>query len=61
MGLQWAKSYCKKALYVFKMDDDIITDIFQFRDLIKYRYGDRHNLILGLLQIDARPVRNPVR
>ncbi|XP_037778008.1 beta-1,3-galactosyltransferase 5-like [Penaeus monodon] len=58
MGLQWVTRYCSQAKYIIKMDDDIVVDLYQFRDLLRYRYYERTNLILGLLQVEARPVRN---
>ncbi|XP_066985454.1 beta-1,3-galactosyltransferase 4-like [Macrobrachium rosenbergii] len=58
MGLQWATRYCPTAKYVIKMDDDIVVDLYQFRDRLRTRYPERRNLILGLLQMDSKPVRN---
>ncbi|XP_042864831.1 beta-1,3-galactosyltransferase 5-like [Penaeus japonicus] len=58
MGLQWVTRYCPQVKYIIKMDDDIAVDLYQFRDLLKYRYRERTNVILGLLQVEARPVRN---
>ncbi|KAG7158713.1 Lactosylceramide 1-3-N-acetyl-beta-D-glucosaminyltransferase-like [Homarus americanus] len=57
MGLQWATNYCPQTKYIIKMDDDIAVDLYQFRDRLKYRFEDRENLILGLLQVEAKPVR----
>ncbi|XP_068243648.1 lactosylceramide 1,3-N-acetyl-beta-D-glucosaminyltransferase A-like [Palaemon carinicauda] len=58
MGLQWASRYCPTAKYIIKMDDDIVVDLYQFRDRLKTRYPEKRNLILGLLQVDSKPVRN---
>ncbi|KAL7641318.1 UNVERIFIED_CONTAM: hypothetical protein RMT77_008457 [Armadillidium vulgare] len=59
MGLQWVNTYCSQVTYIIKMDDDIIVDIYHFRDILKYRYNDRKNIILGLLEVEARPIRSP--
>lgn len=59
MGLQWVNTYCPQTKFIIKMDDDIIVDIYRFRSLLKSRYEHRKMLILGLLQLLARPIRNP--
>ncbi|KAG0718691.1 Beta-1,3-galactosyltransferase 5 [Chionoecetes opilio] len=58
MGLQWTARYCPQAKFVFKMDGDIAVDMYQFRDRLRSRYPERQNLILGLMQVEARPVRD---
>ncbi|XP_045132416.1 beta-1,3-galactosyltransferase 5-like [Portunus trituberculatus] len=58
MGLQWTTRYCPQAKFVIKMDGDIAGDIYQFRDRLRSRYAERRNLIVGLLQVEARPVRD---
>ena len=58
MGLQWAAHYCPQAKFIIKMDGDIAVDIYQFRDRLRSRYVERRNLIVGLLQVEARPVRD---
>lgn len=58
MGLQWTAHYCPQAKFVVKMDGDIAVDLYQFRNRLWSRYQERQNLILGLLQVEARPVRN---
>lgn len=58
MGLQWVTKYCSQAKFVIKMDDDIGVDLYQFRDKLKTRYREKKNLILGLLQVEAKPVRD---
>lgn len=57
MGLQWVTHYCPQTKFILKMDDDIVVDLYQYRDYLKSRYPDRKNLILGLLQVEGRPVR----
>ncbi|XP_076041592.1 beta-1,3-galactosyltransferase 5-like [Oratosquilla oratoria] len=58
MGLQWVTKYCPQAKFIIKMDDDIVVDLFQFRHMLMSRYKERDNLILGLVQYQAKPVRN---
>lgn len=58
MGLQWTARYCPQAKFVIKMDGDIAADIYQFRDRLRSRYAERRNMIVGLLQVEARPVRD---
>ncbi|KAK8743508.1 hypothetical protein OTU49_001114 [Cherax quadricarinatus] len=58
MGLQWATHYCPHTKFIIKMDDDIAVDLYQFRDKLRTRFWGRKNLILGLMQIEAKPVRN---
>ncbi|MCL4150333.1 UNVERIFIED_CONTAM: hypothetical protein GTU68_024661, partial [Idotea baltica] len=58
MGLQWVNTFCNQAKYIIKMDDDIIVDIYRYRDILKYRYENRDNLIVGLLVIEGPVIRN---
>ena len=58
MGLQWAAHYCPQAKFIIKMDGDIAVDTYQLCDRVRNRYVERRNLIVGLLQVEARPVRD---
>lgn len=58
MGLQWTARYCPQAKFVIKMDGDIAVDLYQFRNRLWSRYQERQQLIVGLLQMEARPVRD---
>ena len=46
--------------YVIKADDDIYIDVYRLQRALKYRFASRKMTILGLLQKDAKPVRNPI-
>lgn len=38
MGLQWVSTYCSKAEFVLKMDDDIYVNIFRLVELLDERF-----------------------
>ncbi|CAL4065779.1 unnamed protein product, partial [Meganyctiphanes norvegica] len=52
--------YCPQSKFIIKMDDDIVVNLYDFHDRLRYRYEDRKNLILGLMQMEAKPVRNKI-
>ena len=56
MGLKWSLHHCP-VKYIIKMDDDIVIDVYQIRDMLRYRYFTRRSLILGLLSASSRPIR----
>ncbi|MCL4144272.1 UNVERIFIED_CONTAM: hypothetical protein GTU68_009978 [Idotea baltica] len=58
MGLQWVNTFCSQAKYIIKMDDDIIVDIYRFTDILKYRYINRSNLMVGFLIIGGIVIRD---
>lgn len=57
MGLAWVTKYCSQAKFVIKIDDDIAVDVHQIRQMILYKYAKIRNELLGLVQIDAHPLR----
>uniref|UniRef100_A0A6A7G1G8 Hexosyltransferase n=2 Tax=Hirondellea gigas TaxID=1518452 RepID=A0A6A7G1G8_9CRUS len=58
MGLTWTVHYCPQAEFIIKVDDDIAVDIFQIRQLIKYKYRNIRNQMLGLIQVEQSPLRS---
>ena len=58
MGLTWVTQFCKQAHFVIKMDDDIAVDLFQIKQMIKYRYRNLKNEMLGLVEIDSPVIRS---
>ena len=64
MGLRWAANYCRNAEFVFKMDDDIAVDFFQFAVKVKADYGrelsaaENGGVLLGYKQLGLTPQRN---
>ncbi|KAF2365165.1 Glycosyl transferase family 31 [Trinorchestia longiramus] len=57
MGLKWATQFCSQASVIIKMDDDIAVDLFQLRQMIKYKYAGLNNTLLGLVQVDSHVLR----
>ncbi len=40
VGLQWAVSFCREAVFIGKVDDDVFLNVFLLRDLIKEKTSE---------------------
>lgn len=61
MGLQWSSTYCSKARFIIKIDDDIIYDIFHVKryldalELENPKLTSSPELLAGYI-LDSKPV-----
>ncbi|KAG8234547.1 hypothetical protein J437_LFUL014006 [Ladona fulva] len=58
MGLQWVTSFCRKAQYIIKMDDDIIVDVYFLMKLLQVS-NVSGSFMLGYILNGVKPSRNP--
>jgi hypothetical protein len=61
MGYKWALTYCPKATFILKADDDAFVDVFQLIDFIRRTFGQspRNTLICNVMPEGTHPMRFP--
>lgn len=58
MGMKWASTYCSRAKYILKADDDVFVDVFAIITLLRSTYRDHNSLILCNLWKGMEVVRD---
>ncbi|XP_050300506.1 beta-1,3-galactosyltransferase 5 [Anthonomus grandis grandis] len=60
MGLKWASTYCPKAKYVIKMDDDTVVNMYKLKTILStLKRIAKRDFIAGYKLLKMKPIREP--
>ena len=61
MALKWVATYCAKARYILKVEDDTFVDIFWLMDIVKKQQGHSHLIVCPLWPEHSRLIQRDPR
>ncbi|MEG7521718.1 MAG: hypothetical protein M3H12_01255, partial [Chromatiales bacterium] len=61
LALKWIATYCAKAKYILKVEDDTFVDIFWLRDIVKKHWGSNRLIACPLWPEHSRLIRRDPR